>query len=103
MSATAEREVALEYAASSAAGVIFEIHQPMVDRGADLSWLSQYPFEAEVTFPALTALEVRDTHVEGSTIIVEMTPRLVDEYDAPPPPTPPPPPPPAKSSVCAVM
>ena len=81
MSATADREVALEYAQQSQAGVIFQIHQAMVDRGADLSWLSQYPFEAEVTFPCLTALETRDSHVEGSTIVVEMTPRLVDELD----------------------
>ena len=81
LSATAERDVALEYAAQSPAGVLFEIHQAMVDRGADLSWLSQYPHEREVTFPALTALEVRDSHVDGSTIIVEMTPRLVDELD----------------------
>ena len=95
MSATAEREVALEYAQDSAAGVIFEIHQAMVDRGAELSWLSQYPHEKEVTFPPLTALEVRDSHVEGSIIVVEMTPRLVDEYERPPPMT--------KSSVCAVM
>lgn len=101
LSATTEREVAMEYAAQSPAGVIFEIHQAMVDRGADLSWLSQYPHEAEVTFPALTALEVRDSHVEGSTIVVEMTARLVDELDhvqAPEHAARPP-----KSSFCAVM
>ena len=101
MSATAEREVALEYAMHSSAGVIFEIHQAMVDRGAELSWLSQYPHEKEVTFPPLTALEVRESHVEGSIIVVEMTPRLVDESERPP--APPAPPPTMKSSICAVM
>ncbi len=78
MSATPEREVAAEYAARSPAGVLFEIHQAMVDRGADLSWLSQYPAEKEVTFPPLTALEVRGSRIEDNTIIVEMTPRVVE-------------------------
>ena len=59
-----------------------------------------------MTFPALTALEVRDTHIEGSTIIVEMTPRLVDEYDERIEQAKTPRPlasPPQKSSLCAVM
>mmetsp|Transcript_51515 Transcript_51515/g.102527 ORF Transcript_51515/g.102527 Transcript_51515/m.102527 type:complete len:105 (-) Transcript_51515:162-476(-) len=76
MSASANREVALEYAARSAAGIIFQIHQPMADRGADLSWLSQYPHEQEVTFPAITSLEVRDQRIEGSIVVVELIPRL---------------------------
>ena len=29
----------------------------MVDRGADLSWLSQYPHEREVLLPPLTGIE----------------------------------------------
>ena len=39
-------------------GLIFEIQMGMVDRGADLSWLSQYPHEKEICFPPLTGLEV---------------------------------------------
>ena len=61
----------------SPAGVIFEIHQG-VDRGASLSWLSQYPHEEEVTFSPLTALEVRGRRIEGAYIVVEMVPHLVD-------------------------
>lgn len=31
----------MEYASRSRAGILFELHQGLVDRGADLSWLSQ--------------------------------------------------------------
>ena len=47
----------MEYASNSESKVLLEIHQAYVDRGADLSWLSQYPFEAEVIFPPLTLFE----------------------------------------------
>jgi len=76
MSASADREVAIEYATRSPAGIIFQINQPMADRGADLSWLSQYPHEQEVTFPAITSLEVRDQRIEGSVVVIELTPRI---------------------------
>lgn len=57
LSATTEKEVAVGYASNSKSKVLLEINQAYVDRGADLSWLSQYPFEAEVTFPPLTLFE----------------------------------------------
>uniref|UniRef100_A0A7S3BLJ3 Uncharacterized protein n=1 Tax=Haptolina ericina TaxID=156174 RepID=A0A7S3BLJ3_9EUKA len=44
----------------------------MVDRGADLQWLSMYPFESEVTFAPLSGLEVQSTRVEGSVLVVEL-------------------------------
>ena len=49
MSTTLDRSVALEYAAKSggSAGVVFCMRQGMVNRGADISWLSQYPHEKE--------------------------------------------------------
>ena len=40
MSTTKDRKVAMQYAASSGRGVVFEIQQGMIDRGADISWLS---------------------------------------------------------------
>ena len=40
MSTTTHREVALSYAAGDA-GSVFEIRQGMIDRGADIRWLSQ--------------------------------------------------------------
>ena len=50
MSTTCDKEVAMSYAAGapSGAGFIFEIQQGMVDRGADISFLSQYPHEEEI-------------------------------------------------------
>ena len=46
----------------------------MASRGADLSWLSQYPHEKECTFPPLTVLEHIKTSVEGTVTIVELRP-----------------------------
>ena len=52
-STTTDREQALLYANASTdpkstqASTIFEMQMGMVDRGADLSWLSQYPHERE--------------------------------------------------------
>ena len=40
------------------AAIIFEIEVGQVDRGADISWLSQYPHEKEILFNALSNLEV---------------------------------------------
>jgi hypothetical protein len=52
MSTTTDRAVALSYAqdrgGGGAPGLTIEIQQGMVDRGASLGWLSQYPHEAEV-------------------------------------------------------
>ena len=47
MSTTLEREVAMGYASGdrSRMGIVIEVQQGMVNRGADISWLSQYPHE----------------------------------------------------------
>ena len=47
MSTTLERDVAMGYAAGDASrtGIVIEAQQGMVNRGADISWLSQYPHE----------------------------------------------------------
>ena len=59
MSTTRDLQTARFYALSqSKVGMIFEIEQGMVDRGADLSWLSQYPHEKEILFGPLTGLEM---------------------------------------------
>ena len=42
----------------------------MVDRGADLSWLSQYPHEKEVLLPPLTGIEALTSDVEGSMLVI---------------------------------
>ena len=46
----------------------------MVARGADVSWLSMYPNEAEVLFPPICAMEVMKSRCERSMIIVELRP-----------------------------
>ena len=55
MSTTFEREVAMHYASQPGKpALIFEIQMGMIDRGAELGWVSQYPHEAECLFAPLT-------------------------------------------------
>jgi hypothetical protein len=42
-----------------------------VDRGADLSWLSQYPHEREVLLPPLTGLEALETRVMSGMLVIQ--------------------------------
>ena len=53
LSATTDRAVAMQYASGRGSGIVYEITQGMGDRGAELTWLSQYPHEAEVNSAAL--------------------------------------------------
>merc|ERR1719408_935000 len=43
----------------------------MIDRGADLSWVSQYPHEREVLLPPLTGIEALASEVEGDMLVVK--------------------------------
>lgn len=74
MSTTTTRNVAMTYASNdpNKPGMVFEIQLGMVDRGADLGWLSQYPHEAEICFGPLSGLQVVKTRVEASVLIVEV-------------------------------
>lgn len=49
MSTTLERNVAMGYAShdTTRMGIVIEAQQGQVNRGADMSWLSQYPHEHE--------------------------------------------------------
>mmetsp|Transcript_28961 Transcript_28961/g.69542 ORF Transcript_28961/g.69542 Transcript_28961/m.69542 type:complete len:1427 (-) Transcript_28961:999-5279(-) len=58
LSTTTKREVAMQYAGDGAQPMIFEISVGQVDRGASLSWISQYADEEEILFPPLSNLEV---------------------------------------------
>ena len=110
MSTTADAAVAHEYATDT--GVLFEIEQGVVDRGADLAWLSQcgcrcpsctsawpathatlphehrYPHEQEVTWPPLTSLSVSpdwsETRVQDAVTIVKVLPTVVQADTKPP-------------------
>ena len=44
----------------------------MVDRGADISFISQYPHEQEILFAPLTGIECQDIKVEGSVLVVNV-------------------------------
>jgi len=55
-----------------APGVLLEIEQGLVSRGADLGWLSQYPppdGECELVFPPHTALDVVEVVDQGETLV----------------------------------
>mmetsp|Transcript_7696 Transcript_7696/g.23002 ORF Transcript_7696/g.23002 Transcript_7696/m.23002 type:complete len:302 (+) Transcript_7696:781-1686(+) len=72
MSTTTNRAVAFQYAKGKGAGTILEIQTGMIDRGAELGWLSLYPHEAELCFPPLTGLEVVGTRVEDGILVLAM-------------------------------
>ena len=69
-STTTERAQAVHYAQGKAS-TILELQMGMVDRGADISWLSQYPHEEETLLPPLIGLQVHGTNVDGGTLVVE--------------------------------
>ena len=53
MSTTTQRQVAMSYAAGRGEkGIVFEMQQGMINRGADISFLSQYPHEREMCVPS---------------------------------------------------
>jgi hypothetical protein len=75
-SMTTDRAQAVTYASGQGAGsdgdamTIFEMQMGMVDRGADLQWLSQYPHEREVLLPPLTGIEALTSDVDGSMLVI---------------------------------
>ena len=67
---TDDRDVAWGYTGDgSRPGFFLEIQQDMINRGAELSALSQYPHETGLLFNPLSALEVTGTRVEGSVAV----------------------------------
>ena len=71
-STTTNGEVARRYASTAKVGMLIEVQMGMVDRGADLEWLSQYPAEkgpslAPQPAPLMNAHYER-THVFGSRV-----------------------------------
>ena len=74
-STTTDKQQAVYYANAGAkagdAMTIFEMRMGMVDRGADLSWLSQYPHEKEVLLPPLTGVEALNSDVEGNMLVIQ--------------------------------
>ena len=48
----------------------------MIDRGADISWASQYPHEKEVLFAPLMGLEIVDKRSEEDVQIYTLRPSV---------------------------
>ena len=72
-STTRKRETAIFYAKTNEAEVastVLEAQMGMVDRGANIDFLSQFPGEGEILYGPLTGMEVRSTRVEGSTLVI---------------------------------
>ena len=95
MSASADKEESLKYATARTPSLLYEIDQGMLDRGASLQWLSQYPHEAETCFPPCTGLELKrtangeaDTEQTAKVKIVKMRaqPKVPDGAAPPRPP-----------------
>ena len=60
MSTTTDRATASAYSGvKSQRGTVLEIQAGEIDKGASISFLSQYPGEAEFLMPPLSCLEVR--------------------------------------------
>ena len=74
-STTTDREQAMLYAKGKEenekdASTIFEMQMGMVDRGADLTWLSQSPHERAVLLPPLTGIEALGTDVQSNMLVI---------------------------------
>jgi len=78
MSTTVDRKVALHYAGAGKRGklaILMEMKQGLANaRGANLADLSQYPGEAEILWPPLTAIEVEETVIQKRVLIVRARP-----------------------------
>jgi hypothetical protein len=72
MSTTLDRNVALRYATSGTGepSTLMVMQMGMVDRGAQLDWLSQYPEEKEILLPPLTGIEVQNDEVTADNVRV---------------------------------
>ena len=58
VSTSTDRTVAANYVGGKEMPILFEFEVGDVDRGASLSFLSQYPNESEILIPPLSYLEV---------------------------------------------
>ena len=77
LSASTDKQEALEYARRSKAGLVFELELGFVGKGADIGWLSQYPKEREIVLPPVCALEVIGSRIEGHVVFVSVKPSML--------------------------
>lgn len=82
MSTTSNKNVALMFAKDGdkmTASTLVVAEMGMIDRGASLDWLSQYPHEQEILLPPLTCMEVKsisDFEDDGEFEIRQVNVRL---------------------------
>jgi len=77
MSTTTDRDIAMFYASSRSPSIVFRMRMGVIDRGADISWLSQYPTEKEILFPPLTSLEVvGNPRIDGRVTVFTLRPNI---------------------------
>jgi len=86
MSLSTNRDVAVYYASKKKQkqeqkfGVLLEVDMSTMDRGAEVSWLAQYPHEEEILLPPLTHLHVKHIRLDSSTktplMVVEVQTRI---------------------------
>ena len=74
-----DKFTALKYCSKQAQGCSFfmEAELGQVDRGADISWLSEFPHEQEIVFPALSNIEFigkayREVTAEGFILVFKI-------------------------------
>ena len=93
LSTSTSKEVAVAYLGDKEVPVLFQIEVGDIDRGAALSFLSQYPMEDEILFPPLSYMEVvgEPFHLETDKGMVSCYPcrincnlkgRTIEEIDA---------------------
>ena len=77
-SATPRREVALQYSGSKDSA-LFEIETGVIDRGATLDWVSQYPSEEEHVILPLSNFEIVGMRQDTKANVIWQTQQLLDE------------------------
>ena len=81
MSTTNDLSVAVRYSASRSSVLLRMVTKSFIERGADISYLSAFPGEAEVLFPPLTYLKPTGKTEEVATgdasfTIIDVVPRM---------------------------
>ena len=69
-STSKHKSAAVDYSLGGGAPTVFEMQTGMVDRGASIGCLSQYPWEEEILFAPLLGMEVQRTKVDGVMLVV---------------------------------
>ncbi|KOO23645.1 calcium-binding allergen ole e 8-like protein [Chrysochromulina tobinii] len=80
MSTTTNQHVAEEYASSAPGSLLLEIEQGLLDRGAEIAWLSEYPGEAEAGISRV-ALVPKETRTRDAILDVCLDIDLVNAGD----------------------